>query len=58
MSEPLTTQEKIRSHLLIYGIKDYFVEKEAEEMVLLALESSNLEAVYIDKDGALVIENE
>jgi hypothetical protein len=52
----LTNLEKIKTHLLIYGItKSVEIEEEAEEPILTALESDGIENVSID-NGALVIE--
>ena len=56
MNQELTTREKINTHLLAHGINEYVeIEKEAEEMVLMALENKELHSVSID-DGALLIE--
>jgi len=52
----LTTVEKIRTHLLVYGITEQIkIEEEAEDMILAGLESDDVESVFIE-DGALVIE--
>jgi hypothetical protein len=52
----LTTLEKIKTHLLVYGITESLeIEEEAEEMILTTLESDGIESVVIE-DGALVIE--
>jgi hypothetical protein len=52
----LTTLEKIKTHLLFYGvIESIEIEKEAEEDILTALETDGVENVKVD-DGTLVIE--
>lgn len=56
MNQDLTTREKINSLLLARGITEYVeIETDAEEMILMALESTGIHSVTID-DGALVIE--
>lgn len=52
----LTTLERIKTHLLFYGITELVeIEKEAEEDILTALETDGVETVRIE-EGALVIE--
>lgn len=52
----LTTMDKIKAHLLFYGInEDVEIEDAAADNILSILESDDVDRVYID-DGALVIE--
>jgi len=52
----LTTLEKIRTHLLFYGITESVeIDQEAEEHILSLLESDGIERVALE-DGALVID--
>jgi len=53
----LTTGERIKTHLLFHGItENVIIDKEAEDHILLLLESDALEKVSIDEDGSLLIE--
>lgn len=57
MNQELTNLEKIQSLLLSYGIhKQIEIEKDAEGMILAALNQDNIHDVHIDNEGALVIE--
>jgi hypothetical protein len=50
------TRKKIYEILESYGIKEkILIDNEAEGAVLNALMASDIEAVYIDEEGALVI---
>jgi hypothetical protein len=52
----ITTLDKIKTHLLFYGITEHVeIEKEAEEDILCALEINGVEDVRIE-EGALIIE--
>ena len=53
----ITNKERIKTHLLFYGITEHVeIEDEAEEMILQALESDDIEQVSIDDEGGLLIE--
>ena len=53
-----TLDKQITARLDYYGIVDYLekIEEEAKEGVLQALSADDIYRVFIDKDGALVIE--
>ena len=54
----ITTLEKIRHHLLVYGITESVeIEKEAEDDILAVLQLDDVVNVTLD-NGALVIEFE
>ena len=49
--------EQIAAKLSEYGIVDYpEIEKEGKEMVLTALSQDDIWRVFVDEEGALVIE--
>lgn len=53
----LSNLEKIRVHLLIYGItKEIDIEPEVENLLLEWLESDDLDSVALDKEGGLMFE--
>jgi len=52
-----TTIEKIRVELVKRGVSQPVeIEKEAEEMILETLMRDDVDKVYVDTEGALVIE--
>lgn len=52
-----TIDEQIAAKLSEYGIVDYpEIEKEGKEMVLTALSQDDIWRVFVDEEGALVIE--
>ncbi len=57
MNEPLTNEEKIRSFLLLHGIRTHVtIDPEAEEILLNGFQSEDLERVYLDEEGGVVFE--
>jgi hypothetical protein len=57
MNTELSIDEQIAIKLSKYGIADYpGIEQEDKEVVLTALSQDDIWRVFIDKDGALVIE--
>lgn len=53
----LTIEERIRAHLAFHGITEHIkIDKEAEEHLLLLLESEDLNGVSLDEDGSLVLD--
>lgn len=52
-----TIDEQISAKLSEYGIVDYpEIEPEGKEMVLTALSQDDIWRVFVDEEGALVIE--
>ena len=57
MINELTIDDQIAAKLSEYGIVDYpEIELEGKEMVLEALLQDDVYRVFVDKEGALVIE--
>jgi len=52
-----TVDEQIAAKLSEYGIVDYpKIDSEGKEMVLTALSQDDIYRVFVDEDGALVVE--
>jgi hypothetical protein len=53
-----TIKQQIRARLEHFGITEsVYIEKEVEEIILNALNADDVERVYLDEEGGLVIES-
>ena len=52
-----TLDQQLKEWLKIRNIDpDFYIEDEAKEMILIALQDENFESAYIDEEDGLVIE--
>jgi hypothetical protein len=52
-----TLDQQLTEWLMIRNISpDFYIEDEAKEMILVALQDPNFESAYIDEENGLVIE--
>jgi plasmid stability protein len=52
-----TLDQQLKEWLKIRNIDpDFYIEDEAKEMILVALQDENFESAYIDEEDGLVIE--
>ena len=58
MNKEPTIKQQIRARLEHFGItKTVYIEPEVEEIILNALNAEDVEKVYLDAEGGLVIES-
>ena len=52
-----TLDQQLKEWLKIRNIDpDFYIEDEAKEMILIALQDENFESAYIDEEDGLIIE--
>ena len=53
-----TIKQQIRARLEHFGVTEtVYIEKEVEEIILNALNADDVERVFVDEEGGLVIES-